>query len=139
MAAAAVVLPEFVQAAPFAVDLEPGKTYYWCACGKSKSQPFCDGSHKGSSFSPKAFTVEEAKKYFLCGCKITETGPFCDGTHRKEKGLKRYNELLLKKNSELLVQIAEAKKAEKTTRAVAVAASVAAAAVAVVLARVYGK
>ncbi|KAI9203552.1 uncharacterized protein BJ171DRAFT_600098 [Polychytrium aggregatum] len=94
-------VPDLPRAAPYPVDLEPGKDYYWCSCGKSQNQPFCDGSHKGSSFKPVKFTVDEAKKYFLCGCKLAESAPFCDGTHRKEKGLKRYNEFLLKANQDL--------------------------------------
>ncbi|KAL1936253.1 hypothetical protein VTP01DRAFT_387 [Rhizomucor pusillus] len=96
------VEPEFVQAKPYKVELEPGKEYYWCACGKSKSQPFCDGSHRGGPFKPKKIVVDEKKEYYLCGCKFThnENG-YCDGTHRKEEGIKKYNEFLLKSNSNL--------------------------------------
>jgi CDGSH-type Zn-finger protein len=64
------------------LDLEPG-TYYWCACGKSNNQPFCDGSHKGSGFTPKKIEIEEKKKAALCGCKHSKNGAFCDGTHKK--------------------------------------------------------
>ena len=65
------------------VALEKGKTYYWCACGQSKNQPFCDGSHKGSAFTPLAFTVEEPKEKMLCRCKKTSNAPYCDGSHTK--------------------------------------------------------
>jgi len=68
---------------PIRVDLEKGKTYYWCACGRSESQPFCDGSHKTTEFKPVAFTVEEDVTKPLCTCKQTKNQPFCDGTHRK--------------------------------------------------------
>ncbi|KAJ3126635.1 hypothetical protein HK098_007312 [Nowakowskiella sp. JEL0407] len=93
--------PVLAKPGPYAVELEPGVDYYFCSCGKSKNQPFCDGSHKGSGLSPKKFTVDEKKTYYLCGCKATENAPFCDGTHKKEKGIAKYNEFLLKKNSEL--------------------------------------
>ena len=69
------------QKAPYPVDVEAGKTYYWCACGLSKTQPFCDGSHKPTSYVPVAFTAEATETTFLCGCKATKNEPFCDGTH----------------------------------------------------------
>ena len=68
---------------PFAVEVEEGKIYSWCACGKSEKQPFCDGSHKGSEFSPVIFTATESKKMFFCGCKLTASQPMCDGSHKK--------------------------------------------------------
>ena len=71
-----------VQKNPFAVELEPGD-YYWCACGRSKSQPFCDGSHSGTDFAPVKFTVTEKETKYLCGCRATHSSPFCDGTHSK--------------------------------------------------------
>jgi CDGSH-type Zn-finger protein len=86
---------------PYAVQLEPGKDYYYCACGLSKSQPFCDGSHKGTSFKPLKFTVDEKKIYYMCGCRESSNAPFCDGTHSKEKGVKKYNKFLLQRNIEL--------------------------------------
>jgi len=74
--------PTIAQKAPVAVELEEGKTYYWCSCGKSASQPFCDGSHKGTEFTPKAFTAEKSGTAYLCGCKHSKNGEFCDGTHK---------------------------------------------------------
>lgn len=74
--------PHIAQKSPFPVDLEAGKTYFWCACGQSKNQPFCDGSHKTTSFTPIKFVAAETKKVFLCGCKHSGNKPFCDGTHK---------------------------------------------------------
>lgn len=71
---------------PYAVELEQGKTYYWCACGRSKNQPFCDGSHKGTGFEPRAFTAEKSGTAWLCGCKHSSKAPFCDGTHKSLAG-----------------------------------------------------
>jgi CDGSH-type Zn-finger protein len=76
--------PEVPKKSPYTVELEANKEYHWCTCGKSKNQPFCDGSHHASTdFKPLAFTPEKAGKYFLCGCKHTNKPPFCDGTHAK--------------------------------------------------------
>ena len=66
---------------PYVVDVEEGKTYYWCKCGQSKKQPFCDASHKGTSFNPVVFKATETKKMYFCGCKTTSNQPFCDGSH----------------------------------------------------------
>ena len=74
--------PIIAQKAPFPVDVDEGKSYFWCSCGKSAKQPFCDGSHKGSEFSPVKFTAEESKKVFFCGCKQSENSPLCDGAHK---------------------------------------------------------
>lgn len=73
--------PTIPQKAPYAVELEQGKKYAWCTCGHSSNQPMCDGSHKGTGFSPKVFTAEETKTAYLCGCKHTANAPFCDGSH----------------------------------------------------------
>ncbi|MCH8135020.1 MAG: CDGSH iron-sulfur domain-containing protein [Proteobacteria bacterium] len=69
------------QKSPIAEELVAGKRYFWCACGRSKSQPFCDGSHKGTGFSPIKFEATDSKKVFFCCCKQTCNPPFCDGTH----------------------------------------------------------
>ena len=71
---------------PQMTELEPGKTYAWCACGKSANQPWCDGSHKGSSLSPTVLTVEESKPTAMCMCKQTKNQPYCDGSHMKLNG-----------------------------------------------------
>jgi len=75
--------PTISQKSPIPLELESGKTYFWCACGKSAKQPLCDGSHKGTNFVPLALTAEESKKAWLCACKHTKNPPFCDGTHKQ--------------------------------------------------------
>ncbi len=67
---------------PAVLELESG-TYYWCECGKSKNQPFCNGAHQGTEFTPLEFIIEEKKQVALCQCKHTNNPPFCDGTHIK--------------------------------------------------------
>ena len=64
--------PNIAQKAPFAVEVEEGKNYFWCSCGKSSKQPFCDGSHKDTGFTPVKYTAEASKKVFFCGCKHTD-------------------------------------------------------------------
>lgn len=68
---------------PVEVDLTKGEEYYFCTCGRSSNQPFCDGSHAGTEFTPKAFTAEDSGAAFLCQCKHTATPPFCDGSHKQ--------------------------------------------------------
>ncbi|SFG65285.1 CDGSH iron-sulfur domain-containing protein [Neptunomonas qingdaonensis] len=70
------------QKAPYATDVVAGERYRWCACGQSKRQPFCDGSHKGSGIRPVSFTAEKTETVYLCGCKQTKNQPMCDGTHK---------------------------------------------------------
>ncbi len=68
---------------PYAVDTVAGKSYFWCACGRSKRQPFCDGSHKDTGFTPVKYVATESKKVFFCGCKSSATPPLCDGSHKR--------------------------------------------------------
>jgi len=75
-------IPESPQKKPYVLQMKPG-TYYWCACGRSSNQPFCDGSHKGSGFEPYKTEIDQSKNIAWCGCKRSDTFPFCDGTHSK--------------------------------------------------------
>lgn len=68
---------------PFEVEVEAGKVYFWCACGRSATQPFCDGSHKGTGFTPVRYQAEDSELVYFCGCKGTASRPFCDGTHAR--------------------------------------------------------
>ena len=73
--------PRIAQKSPFPVEVKQGKTYYWCRCGRSAKQPFCDGSHEGTEFSPLEYKAEASKKVYFCGCKHSGNKPLCDGTH----------------------------------------------------------
>jgi len=73
---------QIAQKAPIAVDVTPGRKYWWCACGRSKKQPFCDSSHKGTEFSPVMFESKTAQTIYFCCCKQTGTRPECDDTHK---------------------------------------------------------
>jgi len=73
--------PTIAERRPAVLTLEPG-TYYWCRCGKSKTQPYCDGSHAGTSFEPMEFKIDQKQQVALCQCKHTKGSPFCDGSHR---------------------------------------------------------
>ncbi len=75
--------PVIAQKSPYAVEVDAGKTYFWCACGRSSKQPFCDGSHKDTGFSPVKHTAEKDGKLFFCGCKKSDKAPLCDGTHSR--------------------------------------------------------
>ena len=74
--------PVVAQKAPCKVTVEAGKTYYWCACGRSKNQPFCDGSHAGTGITPMAWTAQAAGDQYFCACKQTKNAPMCDGSHK---------------------------------------------------------
>lgn len=78
----ASVIPHIAQKSPYPVELEAGKTYFWCQRGQSKNQPFCDGSRKTTARTPVKFTAEVSKTAWLCGCKQSSHQPFCDGTHK---------------------------------------------------------
>lgn len=73
--------PVIAQKGPYQLDVEAGKAYFWCSCGRSAKQPLCDGSHKGTEFAPMRFVAETTGTVNLCGCKSTDDRPFCDGTH----------------------------------------------------------
>ena len=75
--------PDIGGRAPIAVEVEAGKSYWWCACGRSKTQPFCDGSHKVTDFTPVEFKAETSGKVFFCTCKRSARKPPCDGSHKK--------------------------------------------------------
>ncbi len=75
--------PVIAAKAPIPVDVEAGTTYWWCACGKSTKQPFCDGTHKGSEFTPVKFDATESKQLWFCACKHSAHAPLCDGAHKK--------------------------------------------------------
>jgi CDGSH-type Zn-finger protein len=75
--------PEIGGRQPIRIDVEAGTSYWWCACGRSKSQPFCDGSHKGSAFTPIEFKADKAETAAFCACKRTGNKPRCDGSHKK--------------------------------------------------------
>jgi len=75
--------PDIGGRAPIAIEIEAGKSYWWCACGRSTTQPFCDGSHKDTSFSPIEFKAETSGKVFFCTCKRSARKPVCDGSHKR--------------------------------------------------------
>ncbi len=75
-------IPTIAGKAPIKVAVEAGKDYWWCACGKSATQPFCDGSHKGSGFAPKQYKAEQDADAWFCTCKQSANAPLCDGTHK---------------------------------------------------------
>ena len=73
--------PVIAQKSPYAVEVEAGKSYWWCSCGRSKSQPFCDGSHAGTDFTPVEYQAEQNGTVYFCGCKHSRNGVLCDGSH----------------------------------------------------------
>ena len=75
--------PTIAQKSPFRVEVEAGKSYYWCSCGLSDKQPFCNGAHKGSGFAPVKYDATETKTVYFCGCKHAKTPQLCDGSHAR--------------------------------------------------------
>ncbi len=75
--------PVIAQKAPYAVEVEAGKAYFWCSCGQSANQPFCDGSHAGTEFTPTPFKARADGTVWFCGCKRTGKKPLCDGAHNQ--------------------------------------------------------
>lgn len=73
--------PVIAQREPLRVDVEEGETYWWCACGRSRTQPFCDGSHEGTGIEPVSFQAPRSRTLYFCGCKATKRAPLCDGSH----------------------------------------------------------
>lgn len=80
--------PVAAQNSPIEVEVQSGKKYFWCSCGLSSKQPFCDGSHKDSGLTPLEYTAEKDGKVWLCACKQTKGQPFCDGSHNSLSDLK---------------------------------------------------
>ena len=74
--------PVIASRAPIAVEVEEGKSYWWCTCGKSAKQPFCDGSHNGSEFTPMKYDATRTGTAWFCGCKHSKNAPLCDGSHK---------------------------------------------------------
>lgn len=74
--------PTIAGKSPLVISLEKEKNYAWCSCGKSDSQPWCNGAHKGTSLAPKVFKLDESKSVALCTCKQTSNPPYCDGAHK---------------------------------------------------------
>jgi len=74
--------PKIAACFPKQVEIEAGKKYAYCTCGLSENQPFCDGKHKGTSFTPTVFTAEQSETAYYCQCKHTGNAPKCDGTHK---------------------------------------------------------
>ena len=75
--------PEIGGRAPLVIAVEAGQSYWWCACGRSKTQPFCDGSHKGTAFTPVEWKAAITEQAWFCACKRTGRRPMCDGSHKK--------------------------------------------------------
>ncbi len=77
--------PRIAAVKPAVVELKAGETVYWCRCGLSRTQPFCDGSHQQTDFEPVVFSAEKDDKYYFCQCKHSNINPLCDGAHKSLK------------------------------------------------------
>ena len=75
--------PILAQKSPFAVEVQEGRSYWWCACGRSSRQPFCDGSHKDTGLAPMEYKATVSRTIYFCGCKRTTKSPLCDSTHNR--------------------------------------------------------
>ena len=75
--------PIVAQEVPYMIEVEAGRNYLWCACGRSKKQPICDGSHSGTGITPIIYEAEATKKVMFCGCKASRKKPICDGSHNR--------------------------------------------------------
>ncbi|UCC14742.1 MAG: CDGSH iron-sulfur domain-containing protein [Gammaproteobacteria bacterium] len=75
--------PQIASLSPYAVEVEKGQEYFWCRCGRSDRQPFCDGSHRGSGLEPARYQADRSGTVWFCGCKQTANAPLCDGTHKR--------------------------------------------------------
>jgi len=105
-----IVTGSVAKLGPYQVDLEPG-SYYFCTCGLSKNQPFCDGSHKGSGMKSKKVEITKKDTYWVCGCKQTsDPNFFCDGTHNKAEVAQKFNKQLLQANTKLRDEVAGLKR-----------------------------
>jgi CDGSH-type Zn-finger protein len=74
--------PVVAQKAPYSTTVEAGKSYWWCSCGRSSKQPFCDGSHKGTGLAPTEYKADKSGTVWFCGCKSSKAGVMCDGSHK---------------------------------------------------------
>jgi len=75
--------PIAAQKSPYRAEVQAGRNYFWCACGRSRKQPFCDGSHSGTGITPVVYTAQETKEVWFCGCKSSGRKPLCDGSHSR--------------------------------------------------------
>lgn len=76
------ILPRIAELNSIKTSVEKDKVYYWCSCGLSNNQPFCDGSHAGTNFTPVPYKADISKNVFFCGCKHSQNSPICDGSHK---------------------------------------------------------
>ena len=82
-----MTIPIVYDVSPTAAELKAGEEYYWCRCGRSSKQPFCDGSHSGTDILPLSFSAKEDGTAYLCQCKQSRNPPYCDGSHKTSKAM----------------------------------------------------